>query len=59
MDLGENFPCLNVKNLEESIAFYEKLDFKMIKDHRDENWAWMQQRLWPCWVSLTPTPRSH
>lgn len=42
MDLGENFPCLNVRDLEASIAFYRKLDFGMVEDHRDEGWAVMQ-----------------
>lgn len=42
MDLGEFFPCLNVKDLDRSIAFYEKLDFKLIEDHRAENWAVLQ-----------------
>ena len=42
MNLGEHFPCLNIKDLAKSIAFYEKLEFKMIEDHRDENWAVMQ-----------------
>ena len=39
MDLGDFFPCLNVQDLAKSIAFYEKLDFKVIEDHRAENWA--------------------
>ena len=42
MDLGEHFPCLNVKDIHQSIAFYEKLDFKVIDDHRSENWAILQ-----------------
>ena len=42
MDLGEHYPCLDVKDLQKSIAFYEKLDFKMIEDHRSENWAVLQ-----------------
>ena len=42
MDLGEHFPCLNVKDLERSIEFYQKLDFKLIDDHRSENWAVLQ-----------------
>ncbi len=42
MDLGENFPCLNVKDLGASIEFYTKLDFKMIEDHGDEKWCVMQ-----------------
>jgi len=42
MDLGENFPCLNVKDLTASIDFYTKLDFKITEDHRDEKWCVMQ-----------------
>ena len=42
MDLGENYPCLNVEDLPKSIEFYEKLGFKMILDKTDEDWAWLQ-----------------
>jgi len=42
MDLGEHFPCLNVKNLQQSIVFYQKLDFRIIEDHTEENWAVLQ-----------------
>lgn len=42
MDLGEHYPCLNVQDLTRSIEFYEKLDFKLIEDHRSENWAVLQ-----------------
>lgn len=42
MDLGENLPCLNVKDLARSIEFYAKLDFKMIEDHRSENCCVLQ-----------------
>jgi catechol 2,3-dioxygenase-like lactoylglutathione lyase family enzyme len=42
MDLGENFPCLNVQDLARSIEFYEKLDFRVIEDHTPENWAVLQ-----------------
>lgn len=42
MDLGEFYPCLNVQNLEQSIRFYQKLGFRMVSDHRDENWAMLQ-----------------
>ena len=42
MDLGEHFPCLDVQDLERSIDFYEKLAFRMVEDHRDENWAVLQ-----------------
>ncbi|MHC5113216.1 MAG: VOC family protein [Planctomycetota bacterium] len=42
MDLGEYYPCLNVQDLQQSIEFYEKLDFRMIDDHRSENWAALQ-----------------
>jgi lactoylglutathione lyase len=42
MDLGEHYPCLNVKDLARSIEFYEKLDFKLIEDHRSEDWAVLQ-----------------
>ncbi len=42
MDLGEFYPCLNVKNLAASIDFYRKLGFEMTSDHSDENWAVMQ-----------------
>ena len=42
MDLGEFYPCLNVKNLEQSILFYQKLGFRLVTDHRDENWVMIQ-----------------
>lgn len=42
MDLGEHYLCLNVKDLEVSITFYQKLDFKIVEDHRSENWAVLQ-----------------
>ena len=42
MDLGEHYPCLNVQNLQHSIEFYQKLDFRIIEDHRSENWAILQ-----------------
>ena len=42
MDLGEHFPCLNVQDLARSIEFYEKLDFKLVEDHRSEHWAVLQ-----------------
>ena len=42
MDLGEYFPCLNVKDLAASITFYEKLDFALIGDYQAHNWAVMQ-----------------
>lgn len=42
MDLGEFFPCLKVKDLDESIEFYRKLDFSMVADHSDDNWAVLQ-----------------
>ena len=42
MDLGEHYPCLNVRDLTASIEFYLKLDFKIIEDHRDEGWAVLQ-----------------
>ena len=42
MDLGEYFPCLNVKDLAASMAFYKKLNFKVTGDHTDEGWAVLQ-----------------
>ena len=42
MDLGEHYPCLDVRDLARSIEFYEKLGFRMIEDHRAENWAVLQ-----------------
>ena len=42
MDLGENYPCLNVQDLARSIEFYLKLDFKIIEDHSSENWCVLQ-----------------
>ena len=39
MDLGEYTPCLNVADINVSIAFYQALGFAMIEDHSDENWA--------------------
>ena len=41
-DLGEYFPCLNVKDLEKSIDFYQKLGFKITDDQRPDNWAVLQ-----------------
>ena len=37
MDLGEYFPCLNVKDLARSIAFYEKLNFALNYQPRRRN----------------------
>ncbi|HAV76949.1 MAG TPA: hypothetical protein DCX53_06295 [Anaerolineae bacterium] len=31
-----------MKDLEVSITFYQKLDFKIVEDHRSENWAVLQ-----------------
>ena len=42
MDLGEHYPCLNVEDLQRSIAFYQKLDFRVVEDHQSENWAVLQ-----------------
>ncbi|MEM7412185.1 MAG: VOC family protein [Myxococcota bacterium] len=42
MDLGEHYPCLNVRDLEASIEFYLKLDFEIVADHRKEGWAVLQ-----------------
>ncbi len=42
MDLGEHYPCLNVKNLAASIDFYTRLGFTMLEDHSAENWAILQ-----------------
>jgi predicted lactoylglutathione lyase len=42
MDLGEHYPCLDVRDLEESIAFYQKLGFELVIDRRDQNWAVIQ-----------------
>jgi predicted lactoylglutathione lyase len=42
MDLGENYPCLSVKDLATSVEFYMKLDFTIIEDHRSENWCVLQ-----------------
>ena len=42
MDLGEHYPCLNVENLQRSLEFYQKLDFKIIEDHQSDNWAVLQ-----------------
>jgi catechol 2,3-dioxygenase-like lactoylglutathione lyase family enzyme len=42
MDLGEHYPCLNVKSLRQSIEFYLQLDFRIIEDHSSENWAVLQ-----------------
>lgn len=42
MDLGEHYPCLKVKNLAESIDFYQKLDFNLLEDHQAETWAVLQ-----------------
>lgn len=39
MDLGEFYPCLNVTDLNASIAFYRKLDFQIVQDNRAEFWA--------------------
>ena len=42
LDLGSYFPCLNVKNIHDSIDYYLKLGFKIREDHRKENWAVLQ-----------------
>jgi len=42
IDLGEHYPCLNVEDLARSIEFYGKLGFRMVEDHRAENWAVLQ-----------------
>ena len=42
MDLGEYHACLNVKDLTRSIGFYLKLNFRVINDQREENWAVLQ-----------------
>lgn len=42
MDLGEHYPCLNVKSLAASLAFYKTLGFDVIEDHSAENWAVLQ-----------------
>lgn len=42
MDLGEHYPCLNVQDIEASVEFYQKLDFRIIEDHRAENWCVLQ-----------------
>jgi predicted lactoylglutathione lyase len=42
LDLGSYFPCLNVKNIHDSMEYYLKLGFKIREDHRDENWAVLQ-----------------
>lgn len=39
IDLGEYHHCLNVQDLEQSLAFYQKLGFAIIEDHRDEQWT--------------------
>ena len=42
MDLGEQHYCINAKDLKKSIEFYSKLDFEMVSDHSDQNWAVMR-----------------
>lgn len=42
MDLGEHFPCLNVRDIQRSIEFYQKLDFTVVEDHRADGWAVLQ-----------------
>lgn len=42
MDLGEYHHCLNVEDLSQSIDFYLKLNFRIIGDHREDNWAVLQ-----------------
>lgn len=39
LDLGSYYPCLNVKDLKKSMDFYGNLNFKVIEDHSDQNWA--------------------
>lgn len=39
LDLGEYHHCLNVENLAQSMDFYLKLNFQVIRDHRVDNWA--------------------
>lgn len=38
MNLGEHHLCLCVADIAASIAFYEKLDFEILDDHRDDKW---------------------
>ncbi|MDA1329993.1 MAG: VOC family protein [Chloroflexi bacterium] len=42
MDLGEYSSCLNVADLQASLEFYSALGFKIIENHRAENWAVLQ-----------------
>ena len=39
LDLGSYYPCLNVKDLKESMDYYGKLNFRVIEDHTEDNWA--------------------
>ena len=42
LDLGSYFPCLNVKNIHDSMDYYMKLGFKIREDHQADNWAVLQ-----------------
>ena len=42
MDLGEYYPCLKVDDIAASMAFYQKLNFKVIGDYSNEGWAVLQ-----------------
>ena len=42
LDLGSYFPCLNVKNMHDSMDYYMKLGFKIREDHQADNWAVLQ-----------------
>ena len=39
LDLGSYYPCLNVKDLKESMDFYLKLNFRVTEDHTEDKWA--------------------
>jgi len=42
LDLGSYFPCLDVKDIHNSMDYYLKLGFTIREDHREENWAVLQ-----------------
>jgi lactoylglutathione lyase len=42
MELGKFSLSLTVKDIHASLAFYQKLGFELLDDHRNENWVILQ-----------------
>lgn len=43
MELGKFSLSLTVKDIHASLAFYQKLGFDLLDDHRNENWVILQK----------------